>query len=49
MHIFLIVLHIEKELKTDKNLEFQEEKLEEEIDLVDKLLQKSGCEEQHYK
>jgi len=27
----------------------KEEKLEEEVDLVDKLLQKSGCEEQHYK
>jgi len=27
----------------------KEQKLEEEVDLVDKLLQKSGCEEQHYK
>jgi len=27
----------------------KEEKEEEEVDLVDKLLQKSGCEEQHYK
>jgi len=27
----------------------KEEKLEEEEDLVDKLLQKSGCEEKHYK
>jgi len=27
----------------------KEEKQEEELDLVDKLLQKSGCEEKHYK
>ena len=27
----------------------QEQKAEEELDLVDKLLQKSGCEDAHYK
>lgn len=31
------------------NRKLKEEKVEEEHDLVDKLLKKSGCEELHYK
>jgi len=34
---------------TPHERKLKEEKQEEELDLVDKLLQKSGCEEQHYK